>query len=307
MSGAESFLKALDRKAKIFARSARETFEGNRETCSWVLDPLARWAERAYGATIFDAAAEAYAEYCVGVAKAKRVYEREGHYTPEVLPKIVSDVYDREDHMVPYMWAAILIYPFWPSMVHHIAMFRDEFVRKLPLNAMVLDVATGHGVLSLLAAEERPDLRIEGIDISSPAITGAKRLLEVSGYAERVRFTVQDALSLNKEGDVKKFHGVISAMLAEHLSDPEMLFASVSQRVAQGGLVYFSTALQSPQRDHVYEFKQESRPLLMAERAGLRVSRLVSDTSAKAAGARFVPRATAMILQPSHMVHSGAA
>jgi len=294
---AELFLEAMDRKAKMFARSARATFNANRELCTWLMNPLARWAEAAYGSAVFDAAARGYAEYCVGVAKAQKIYEGAGKYTPESMPEIISGVYEDEGYMVPYMWAAILIYPFWPSMISHIAMFRDEFVRRLPPNATVRELAAGHGVLSLLAAEERPDLQIEGTDISPPAVAVANRLLAVSGHAGRVRFAVKDALNSDGGSGDAKCHGIISAMLAEHLSDPKPLFKTISHQVLPDGLVFFSTALESPQRDHVFEYNEESQPLQMAERAGLRVSRLASDASATPTGFRFKPRATAMILR----------
>jgi len=297
MKHAEKFLEALDRKARIFAPGARATFEANRELGSWLLSPLARWAEAAYGGQVFDAAARGYAEYCIGVAKAKQIYERAGRYTPESMPEIMSGVYEHEGYMVPYMWAAILIYPFWPSMVSHIAMFRDEFVRRLPRNATVLELAAGHGVLSLLAAEERPDIQIEGIDVSPPAVAVANRLLAVSGHADRVRFAVKDALRTDDLGSDGKCQGIISAMLAEHLSDPKPLFKAMFHRVSPEGIVFFSTALESPQRDHVFEYNRESQPLQMAEAAGLRVTRLVSDASAVPPGSKFLPRATAMILR----------
>jgi len=297
MEPAELFLEALDRKAKMFARHARATFEANRELCSWLLNPLARWAEAAYGSDVFEVAVHGYAEYCVGVARAKQIYERAGRYTPESMPEIVSGVYEDEGSMVPYMWAAILIYPFWPSMIGHIAMFRDDFVRRLPRNANVVEVAAGHGVLSLLAAEDRPDIQVEGTDISPPAVAVANRLLGVSGHASRVTFAVEDALSDNDRSSDGKCQGIISAMLAEHLSDPKPLFNAISRRVSPDGIVFFSTALESPQRDHVFEYNQESQPLQMAETAGLRVSRLVSDAAAVPPGSRFLPRSTAMILR----------
>jgi SAM-dependent methyltransferase len=297
MSAAQQFLEALDRKAKMFAPSARATFEANRELCSWLLNPLARWAEAAYGSSVFDDAARGYAEYCVGVAKAKQIYERAGKYTPEAMPEIMSGVYEDEGYMIPYMWAAILIYPFWPSMVSHIAMFRDEFIQRLPRDANVLELACGHGVLSLLVAEERPDVQGEGSDISSPAIAIANRLLAVSGHADRVRFSVKDALRVDSLSLDGKRQGIISGMLAEHLWDPKPLFATMAHRVSPEGLVFFSAALESPQRDHVFEYNWESEPLHMAEATGLRVSRLVSDASAVPAGSRFLPRAMAMILR----------
>jgi SAM-dependent methyltransferase len=297
MNHAEPFLDALERKAKLLAPAARATFEANAELCSWLLTPLARWAEAAYGPKAFEDAALGYARYCLGVARAQQVYERAGRYTPESMPEIMSGVYEDEGYMVPYMWAAILIYVFWPSMLNHIAMFRNDFLRRLPANSTVLELAAGHGVLSLLAAEERPDMTVEGVDISPPAIAVANRLLAVSGHAGRVSFSVKDALKTDNGSANGKYKGVISAMLAEHLPKPQPLFEALPHHLAPQGLVFFSTAIESAQRDHVFEYNFESEPLQMAECARLRVSRLVSDASAVPVGSRFLPRATAMILQ----------
>jgi len=291
------FLEAMEKKARMFAPAARATFEGNETLCSWLLTPLARWAQAAYGDRAFEDAARGYARYCVGVAKSQQVYEQAGKYTPEDLPDVISEVYEDEGYMVPYMWAAILIYPFWPSMVRHIALYRDEFLKVLPSQANVMEIASGHGVLGLLAAEERPDIRLEGIDISPPAVAVANRLLAVSGHGQRVRFEVKNALDLGQGEEGGRYQGIIAAMLAEHLKDPRPLFQSISRLLAGDGLVFFSTAIQSAQRDHIYEFGQESEPLKMAEEVGLRVTRLISDASVPAAGARFLPRAVAMILR----------
>lgn len=297
MKTAEDFLDALERRARVFAPSAVATFRENRELCSWLLDPLARWAHAAYGETAFDDAALGYAKYCLGVAQAQKIYERAGRYTPEAMPEILSGVYGDEGYMVPYMWAAILIYAFWPSMIGHIALFRDQFLRRLPPNAELLELACGHGVLGLLAAEERPDIRVTGLDISAPAIAVANRLRAASAHADRVTFAVADAIGADGSGAGATYQGIISAMLAEHLATPEPLFRSLARQVAPHGLVFFSTALESAQRDHVYEYHWESEPLRMAEATGLRALRLVSDAATPSPGSRFVPRATAMLLQ----------
>jgi 2-polyprenyl-3-methyl-5-hydroxy-6-metoxy-1,4-benzoquinol methylase len=298
MANAEDFLSAMKRRAKMLAPSAIATFEANREICSWLLDPLARWAEAAYGERVFDDAALGYARYCLGVAQAQKIYERNGKYTPEAMPEIMSGVYEDESYMVPYMWAAILIYVFWPSMIGHLVMYRDQFLRRLPPNAKVLELASGHGVLGLLAAEERPDIRVDGFDISPPAVAVAHRLLAVSGHAGRVNFAVQDAIKVESLESAARYDGIISAMLAEHLTHPEPLFAALMKQVAPNGLVFFSTALESAQRDHVFEYHRESEPLIMAEEVGLRAARLISDGSTTSSQARFLPRATAMILEP---------
>lgn len=296
MADNSAFLGALDRKAKWLAPAARATFASNQQLASWLLDPLARWASAAYGDGVFDDAARGYAKYCLGVAKAQQIYEQAGKYTPEAMPDVISEVYEDEGYMVPYMWAAILIYPFWPSMVNHLAMYRDDFLKALAPNAKILEIAAGHGVMGLMAAEERADISVEGIDISPPAVAVANRILKASGHADRVVFKVKNALEIEQQTG-KQYQGIIAAMLAEHLEDPRPLFHAIAHLLADDGIVFFSTAIESAQRDHVYEFNNESEPLKMIEDAGLRVTRLVSDASAPPAGARFLPRATAMILR----------
>jgi SAM-dependent methyltransferase len=231
------------------------------------------------------------------VWKSQQLYEKTGRYNPETMPEIVSEVYEDEGYMVPYMWAAILIYPFWPSMVSHIALYRDEFLKAMPPGANLLEVASGHGVLSLLAAETRPDLHLRGFDISPPAVAVANRLLAVSGHGRQVSFEVKDALKLNSTEDRGAYQGIIAAMLAEHLEDPRPLFKVLAHHLADDGLVFFSTALESAQRDHTFEFHHESEPVKMAEEAGLRVTRLVCDGAAPVPGGRFLPRALGMVLR----------
>lgn len=296
MADGTRFLVALDKKAKMFATAARATVEANRDICFWLLHPLAVWAQAAYGDQAFEDAARGYARYCLGVAKSQQIYEQMGSYTPQTLPDVIAEVYEDEGYMVPYMWAAILIYPFWPAMVNHIALYRNEFVKALPPNARILELASGHGVLSLLAAETRADLQLEGFDISPSAVAVADRLLGVSGHAGRVKFTVQDALAVEQEKWEGQYQGIIAAMLAEHLEDPKPLFRAISRLLAKDGLVFFSTAIESAQRDHIYEFNWESQAVKLAEDEGLRVTRLVCDSSATLPGTRFLPRAVAMIL-----------
>jgi 2-polyprenyl-3-methyl-5-hydroxy-6-metoxy-1,4-benzoquinol methylase len=294
---AESFLLSMDKHAKMFAPGARATVEANPDLCRWLLDPLAKWAHAAYGDQAFDDAAKGYARYCLGVWKAQQLYEKAGRYTPQDLPDIVSAVYEDAGYMVPYMWAAILIYPFWPSVVRHIAMYRDDFLKELPPKANIMELASGHGVMSLLAAEQRPDIHSHGLDISPPAVEIAHRLLKVSGHGDRVKFEVKDALTLGAAGSGRNYQGIIAAMLAEHLEDPKPLLKAIAHYLADDGLVFFSTALESAQKDHITEFHNESEVIKLAEDVGLRVTRLVCDANAPTPGARFRPRALAMILR----------
>jgi 2-polyprenyl-3-methyl-5-hydroxy-6-metoxy-1,4-benzoquinol methylase len=297
MMNGKAFLDALDIKAKRYADSARQSYESHEEICGWLFDPLARWAQAAYGDSVFEQAARGYAQYCMHVSQAKQKYEQTGRYTPENLPAIIENVYEDSSYMTPYMWAAILIYGFWPSMTNHIRMFREDFLNRLPTNPRILELACGHGVMGLLAVNHRGDAHLYGYDIGAPAIEIAHKLASASQLTERAHFEVKDVLSLNGNGNETGFQGVMAAMLAEHLEDPPLLFDSISRYLVPGGLAFFSTALESPQCDHIYEFHHESEPILMAEKAGLRVIRLVCDRGAIVPGQKFTARALAMVLE----------
>jgi 2-polyprenyl-3-methyl-5-hydroxy-6-metoxy-1,4-benzoquinol methylase len=297
MRDGEAFLQGLDLKARTFSAAARATVKANDDLCSWLLDPLARWAKAAYGEQAFADAAKGYAQYCMGVWKSQQLYEKNGRYTPEQMSELVSEVYEHEGYMVPYMWAAILIYPFWPSMINHIALYRDDFIKALPQNGRVLELASGHGVMGLLAAETRSDIKVDGFDISPPAVAVSKRLLAASGLEQRVNFEVKNALAFTHDDSAEKYQGIIAAMLAEHLEDPRPLFEAIAHHLADDGIVFFSTALESAQRDHTFEFHRESEPLKMAEEVGLRVTKLVCDAGSPVPGGRFLPRALGMILR----------
>lgn len=295
MNVQNDFLLALQKNGKLFYPAALRSYLRNQPICDWMLDPLACWARDAYGENVFEHAVRGYAQYCMHVGQAQRKYEIEGSYKPEALPEIIQQVYENSSYMTPYMWAAILIYPFWESMTEHLTMFRNEFLDRLPESPRIAELACGHGVMGLLAVDHRRDARLAGYDISPTAIDIARKLAAVSEHATRVSFEVKDVLSLDEGANDQRYDGIMAAMLAEHLSNPQALFEAISRRLAPGGLVFFSTALESPQRDHVYEFHRESEPILMAEAAGLRLVKLVCGCGMRQPGGQFLPRAMAAI------------
>ena len=297
MNEGRLFLESLQRRHRMMARGPLRTVDAHPELASWLLDPLARWIVDAYGPGAIDEAIEGYLRYCMHTGQAQQAYEREGRYPQQALADIVTHVYEDETYMVSYMWAAVLIYAFWPSMIRHLDLLRRFFL-ELPPGARLLELASGHGVLGLLAARERSDVQVDGYDISPPAVAISQRLRAASGLGDRARFSVRDAL--DGGGPAGEFQGVLAAMLVEHLTAPEPLFAGVKHHLAPGGVAFVSTALESAQKDHVLEFHRESELVVLAESADLRVRDLRCDGQATPPRSRFRPRALAMLLEHAH-------
>jgi 2-polyprenyl-3-methyl-5-hydroxy-6-metoxy-1,4-benzoquinol methylase len=297
MKEGQQFLDALASSARMMHKQAQATCAAHPDEAALLLDPLARWSQAAFGDDIFPQAAKGYARYCMTVAQAQRAYEATDVYNPQSLSQIKQSVYEDPAYMIPYMWAAILIYPFWPSMIEHVRLYRWQFLQALPAAPRVLELGCGHGVLGLLAAQDRPDATVHGIDLSRSAIEIAEKLRSVSGLGPRVRVEVQDATRLHSQAENGAYHGIIFAMLAEHVEAPAELMSAVKRNLAPDGIAYFSTAIESAQPDHVFEFHSEAETIALAERAGLRARSMVSSGSRALPDSKYRPRAVAMILE----------
>lgn len=59
----------------------------------------------------------------------------------------------------------------------------------------IADVGTGSGILAVCAAKYLPQAQVTAIDLSSMALTVARRNAELHGVAERISFIVSDLLS----------------------------------------------------------------------------------------------------------------
>lgn len=292
----EKFLNALEKAAAFFAPNAIQCVRQFPDDAFWLLDPLAKWSEAAYGPEIFTKAAEGYAAYSKDVMARQRVYEKTATFNQDDQHTIDQAVYESEEYMIPYMWAAVLIYAFWPNMINHIEMFRDQFIRQVKPEGKVVELGCGHGVLGLLALHERPDLKVEGYDISPHAIAIARKLSKASALEGRAQHTILNIFELRD--DLKHTaDGIICAMLAEHLQNPKPLLDSLANMLKPGGLCFFSTALESAQKDHTYEFHHESEVLQMLEASGLRVKSMVSNGLPMQPFQSYQPRALAAIVE----------
>ncbi len=296
MHEGDYFLDALQRKAKLLYPSVRKTVDGAPDDCYWLLDPLARWTQKAFGEQAFELAAKGYARYAFEVNQLQQAYEASGVFSSSTKEGVSQEVYENPEYMIPYMWAAVLIYAYWPSMVRHIPFLRDRFVRALPQDAKVLELACGHGALGLLAIHDRNDLHVDGVDISPAAIGIAERLQSASGHAGSSTLRVMDALDLQQAGTPGRYMGVLAAMLAEHLQEPRRLFRTIAHHLNPEGICFFSTALESAQKDHVHEFRTEAEVISMAAEEGLRVVDLICD-GPRRPGSKYRPRAMAAILE----------
>jgi ubiquinone/menaquinone biosynthesis C-methylase UbiE len=106
----------------------------------------------------------------------------------------------------------------------------------LPSNGQVLDVGCGNGGIALLLSEQRPDLRITGIDFEQKSIEEAASFAESSGF-KNLKFEQGDAHELRFEDGI--FDGVVCQTVLTHVRDAQTVVKEM-RRVLKSGGVFFA-------------------------------------------------------------------
>ncbi len=98
--------------------------------------------------------------------------------------------------------------------------------------AQVLDVACGTGWSSIAMALAYPDISVEGVDLDGDAIRAARENAEQAGVADRVRFSVADAVDL---GGTRAYDLVMIFEALHDMSRPVAVLQAARQMLSEDG------------------------------------------------------------------------
>ncbi|SEM72923.1 tRNA1Val (adenine37-N6)-methyltransferase [Syntrophus gentianae] len=88
------------------------------------------------------------------------------------------------------------------------ALLLASFLRLGRENAL-LDMGTGSGVLALISAVRRPDVRVVGMDIQEDMVEMATRSAALNGLEDRVKFRVGDVRQIRRLFEAESFDAVV--------------------------------------------------------------------------------------------------
>jgi 2-polyprenyl-3-methyl-5-hydroxy-6-metoxy-1,4-benzoquinol methylase len=240
---------------------------------------------------------DAFALFSNDVLMSQARYEADGHYENSSFAACEAAVYGRRDVMDDYLWGVFLTNFLWAHHMELSKFYLERFVRRLPADARVLEIAPGHGGWGVWMLSERPDAAVEAFDISPSSIAIASAVAKAAGVADRASYTRRNALDLGALPPGTK-DACICSFLIEHLEDPAQLLAVIAHHLKPGGRAYLSGALTAAQVDHIYEFRRESELVLHAEAHGLRVLETMSVSPQRILPrAKFLPRSMGLLLQ----------
>jgi ubiquinone/menaquinone biosynthesis C-methylase UbiE len=135
------------------------------------------------------------------------------------VPNVFWEVYDR--------WIS-------PAVVAALQVdLHESLIEALPIGARLLDVGCGGGQHAVRIVQERPDLSVIGIDISSTMVGRARALARRAKVADKVKFDQGDAMDLKFEAE--SFDAVYCAGPLKQVPDKPRVLSECHRVLKPGG------------------------------------------------------------------------
>ena len=291
----DKFHALLKQRYPMMLRGVEEAWAVAPELVGRYFEECLNWSVRSHGDGVLETIVDGYARFTMEVNVAQQDYEKSGAYEFSTFAEANARVYQNPEYMRNYYWGVFAVLFCWSHYVELMDFYLNRFVARLPAGKLI-EIAPGHGAWGVLAVASRPDLRLEGVDISPTSLELAPRMARGAGLQARCAYQLGDATKLALGGS--QYDSAVCSFMLEHLENPGQFLCDFAPSLRSGALAFITLALTAAQADHIYEFTLESEAILLAEAAGFelletrvaRPQRLLPDS-------RFVPRVQGMILR----------
>jgi len=215
-------------------------------------------------------AADAYCSFSLEAMRLQAKFDQNLSYSTSSYDEAVSTVYSNTDYMVnTYLPALLLSHYLWPHHYRQIHWAHEHFFsRLLDLeNVRFCDVGIGTGFYSKELLTTLPKSLGWGFDISPASIAHTEHILTKWHVMDRYQLCQKEVAKLEDEG----FNAFVSVELLEHLEDPYEFLCMLRREVANGAVGFVTAAIDAPNRDHIYLYRDNESVAKHIERAGFEI------------------------------------
>ena len=266
--GSLIFLKSLKEQIPYYAVSV-ENLALQNSNFEKIGDRLVNIVAKTHPDKWIEKLIDGYGYFVSDVIRSQKIYEKTGSYERKTQIKILKEVYLDEEVMGDYHWGMLATLFCWSHHLMLVDGFLSRFIpyfgKKGPTN--IIDLGCGSGVWSILALEEWEKTKAEFVDISPISLGETKLTIDALSLNNRVSLHESELTMF--ESSNGRVEAIISTFVAAHFENPQTYFNKISSLLKTNGLAYISIALNAAEVDHIFEFKKESEPIIMAEEAGL--------------------------------------
>ncbi len=181
---------------------------------------------------------------------------KSGDYGHNDFDEIQKTIYDDESVMKEtYLPGLLLSYSYTTILFEKIRVCEKHFIPYLPFDGKGVEIGFGEGFYLWKIMTERPDVSMDGYDISRPSIDYATKTLE-SVHVDPSRYALRygnifEGLPVAPE----QYDFGVMAELIEHIPHPEIGIREMNRILKPDSLLFLTTVMDSNHMDHISNFK----------------------------------------------------
>ena len=210
--------------------------------------------------------------YIYDYLKQMQYFLQYGTYGHKDYEEVRAQVYDNEKTMMEVYYPGLLLsYVYTTILWAKIECCSRLFVPNIPKNAKGVEIGFGEGYYLWKILRERPDLKIEGYDVSDSAIKFSQNVMKKAGIEESQYALFKGDVLKGIEVEDSEYEFAIAAELIEHVPNPDKVLKEIYRITKSGGILFLTTVIDSNHMDHITNFKSISEIKSMIEESGFEV------------------------------------
>lgn len=216
-------------------------------------------------------AALGYGAFCLDSMKLQVEFNKTLEYRHKSYEEAASEVYQNEEYMFGLYLPGILISHYlWEHHYIQLNYFQKTLISKIRKidDPLIYDVGPGTGFYSKEYLRCLEKSRVVGFDMSPHSLKHTEIMVDLWGYADRYESRLGDIL-LNPQ--IEKCDVINSIEVLEHLENPIEFLCGLYSMLKQGGLGFISAAVNAPNADHIYLYREATDVAKQIEEAGFRI------------------------------------
>jgi 2-polyprenyl-3-methyl-5-hydroxy-6-metoxy-1,4-benzoquinol methylase len=213
-------------------------------------------------------ALDAYSRFVAEIIRLQIDFERTGKYPVATEGEAWEGTYSAAEYMDrTYLPALLLAWYLWPHQRAELDFFTEQFVPLITAAGRThfYEVGIGTGIYSRLALESAVSARLVAYDIGPASLAFAQRHLATYDLDARCAYRLADC----RIAPPPPLPFLICVELIEHMEDPVALLRTL--RSMTSGKAFIATALNAPNRDHIYLYQKPEDVMAQLREVGFKV------------------------------------
>jgi SAM-dependent methyltransferase len=241
-------------------------------------------------------AARGYCDFVLDGMRLMKRFERDGVYAAKSYDEAAHEVYHNRAYMLDlYLPGNLLSHYLWPHHWRQLVFFRNSFLADLRASddPRFADVGVGTGFYSRILLDGARAARGRGYDVSEFSLEYAARQAAAFDCAERYELRRADVIAAPPSETVP-FLTCVEVL--EHLEDPPAMLRALRAMLAPGGKAFITAALNAPNVDHIYLYRDVEEVHRHVRAAGFRLEQGFVAAAYRPRGDEPVPAVAALIV-----------